>query len=892
MGRGPACPRRPTLLVALLVLPAAMASCGGGAEDATPLPVRRLVAEHPEDQFEVESVYRRTSEAHWLSTAEAVAWLLPGDRPARVTSAGLALEPDAVGQATVWREVEADADRVDGVLVRTSARPGPPFKVFWAPAGRHFTAANSLDAASTVESADGSFESYFPLWRHPGWTNPIGQIRVTAGNASARRALELIGVEALRLVIDGEALARAASELRLLELDRELRPGLLARSGEPVLWSTEVAPGDLLTFGYGLLDGSGGGATFTVRLEETDALLFESTVGGGETVEAAGRWHDARIALEEARGTVRLRFECQVSAADGGRAGLPFWGDPELHSPRRRSPRPNILLVSLDTVRPDHLSLYGYDRATTPRLDRWAAGATVFEQVITTAPWTLPAHLSMLTGLDAFHHGVNHRTRVPAEMELLPELLAAAGYRTAAVTGGGYLDPGFGLHQGFASYRYYPERAGEAELEHSLRTALAWLRAGPREPWFLFFHTYEPHYPYHARQPFLDRLAGGSTPPDPADLSYVSTGLDADHGFQLSKRWRLRHGSGPERELTAAERSGLIDLYDSGLAYTDEHVARVIEAAEGAGETIVAVTSDHGEALGELGLAGHAYLQDFNALVPLVVKVPRRKTPPRVSSQVRITDLAPTLLELAGLDPSPALDGRSLVPLLDGEQEGDREASIYASFANRGLALRLGRRAKYTFNNTVWPSLWGRQALYDLASDPDETRDLAMGEDGLERLARRAKALTEEVHGALRVALANPAAGPLQGSLRGSALHVNRLRSPRLPVGAVAWETQRTLTLRLPAGESIDLLLENPPGRELRLELDPDLSLTLDLDELREPVERWLVHGSWTADPPPSDGAPTPHVAVSWNRRAVHIGDPGSEDAELREQLRALGYIE
>jgi arylsulfatase A-like enzyme len=891
MDRGAARPRGPALLVALLVLPAAMASCGG-AEDASPFAVRRLVAEHPGHPFEVESVYRRTSEAQWLSTAQAAAWLEPGDRPARVTSAGLALEPDAVGQATVRREVEVDADRVDGVLVRTSARPGPLFKVYWAPAGRHFTAEDSLDAVSTVESPDGSFESYFPLWRHPGWTNPVGQIRVTAGDAFGRRALELIAVEAIRLAIDDEALARAASGPRLLELDRELRPGLLARSGEPVLWSTEVAPGDLLTFGYGLLDGSGGRATFTVRLEETNALLFESTVGGSEAVGAAGRWHDARIALEEARGAVRLRFECQVSAANGGRAGLPFWGDPELHSPRRRPSRPNILLVSLDTVRPDHLSLYGYDRATTPHLERWAAEATVFEQVVTTAPWTLPAHLSMLTGLDAFHHGVNHRARVPAEMELLPELLAAAGYRTAAVTGGGYLDPGFGLHQGFASYRYYPDRAGEAELEHSLRAALAWLREGPREPWFLFFHTYEPHYPYHARRPFLDRFAGGSTPPDPADLAYVSTGLDADHGFQLSKEWRLRHGSEPERELTAAERSGLIDLYDSGLAYTDEQVARLIEAAEGAGETIVAVTSDHGEALGEHGLAGHAYLQDFNALVPLVVKVPRRETPRRVPSQVRITDLAPTLVELAGLDPSLAIDGRSLVPLLEGAEEDDREASIYASFANRGLALRLGRGAKYTFNNTVWPSLWGHQTLYDLASDPGETRDLATTEDAVERLARRARTLTEEVHGALRVALANPTARPLEGSLRGSGLHVSRLRSPRLPVGAVAWETQRTLALRLPAGDSVDLLLENPPGRDVRLELEPDLSLTLDLDDLQGPVERWLVNGSWSAVRPPSDGAPTAHVAVSWNRRAVHIGDPGSQDTELREQLRALGYIE
>lgn len=883
--------RHRVLPCALLVLASVAPGCDRRPAADADLGLRRLLVEPPGRPFDLESVYRRTTAAAWYPAADGAVWREPGGDPVPAGPAGLGLEPGAIGRATVWREIDADAATVDGVLVRTSVRPGRHVKLYWAPVDGTFTAENGLDAASTVEVSAGAFESFFPVWRHPGWSGRIARIRLTIGVRTEGDDLRLSRVEAVRFELDDGALSAAASAPRLVELDRELRPAFVVRADEPIAWSTVVGPGDTLTFGYGLLDRGGGRATFRVRVEgDAAATLFEARVGRGEAADA-NRWHDALLAVTDVRGPVRLHFECETAGGEAGRPGLALWSAPELSRPARRPDRPDILLVSLDTVRPDHLSLYGYERATSPHLDRWAENAAVFDQAVTTAPWTLPAHLSMLTGLDAFEHGVNHRSRVPKEIELLSETLRAAGYRTAAVVGGGFLDPEYGLHQGFDSYRYYPHHTDADELAHGLQAALDWLRAGPRRPWFLFFHTYEPHYPYYARQPFLERLNGGAPVPDPRDLAYVTRGLDVDHGFELSKRWRLRQRGEPDRELTAAESRGLVDLYDSGLAYADEMTSRLIDAAEDAGPAVVVVTSDHGEALGEHGLAGHAYLQDFNALVPLVIKRPGQRGSRRIDTQVRLTDVAPTLLELAGIEPPAAGAGRSLVPLLDGAREADREATIYATFANRGLALRLGRRAKYLFNNSAWESLWGRQALFDLAADPGESRDLAATGADVEPLTRRAKAVSDGVQGALRIAFSNPSSRPLRGTLAGSALQPNRLSSPRLPAGAVTWEDHRTVALLLPAGESFDLLFENPPGPRLRLAVEPDLDLELDLEELGAGVAWQLVDGTWRAARGP-DAAPGARITVSWPRRETVLGDPGEADAELREQLRALGYVE
>jgi arylsulfatase A-like enzyme len=867
-------------MLAVLVL----LGCSG---DRQPEPaVQRLVERPPGSDLDLARLYDRVAVAPWLAD-DAEQWkVLEGS----ISSApdGLLLSAESNRHASIWRQVAVDAARVDVVVVRTTARPIGAMQLYWAAPGERFAADVRSDPDGVRELPSGEFEIEFVVRDAPDWRGRIDRIRFTAVLRFRESPLVVTAVEGARQTVDTQALEAASGTPWVVELDHERRYGFVAAPGQHISWRPESRRGDRLTLGFGAKTTGAARALFRVATSNSRQPLFEATVGRGHL--SADRWHDAAVDVSDAAGS-ELRFEHEVIAdpGDGEGGAVAFWAGPELASPRA-SDRPNLLLVSLDTVRPDHLSLYGYGRPTTPRLDRWAENAAVFEQAVTTAPWTLPAHLSMLTGLDAFEHGVNHRSRVPGELELLAETLREAGYRTAAVTGGGFLEPEYGLHQGFDSYRYYPHHTDEGELAHGLQAALDWLSDGPRQPWFVFFHTYEPHYPYHARRPYLERLNGGAPVPDPRDLAYVTTGLDMEHAFELTKRWRFRRRGEPRRELTAAELAGLIDLYDSGIAYSDDMLRRLLEAVEDAGEAVVAITSDHGEALGEHGLAGHAYLEDFNALIPLALKRPGRREGRRIGTQVRITDLAPTFLELAGLEPTTTGSGRSLVPLLDGVRERDREAAIYASFANRGLALRLGRRAKYLFNNSAWESLWGRQALYDLTADPDEWRDLAAVGADVEPLARRARALADGVQGVLRIAFANHSSRDLRGTLGGSVLQAARLRSPRLPAGAVTWESTRTVALLLPAGKSFDLLLENPPGSRLRLALEPDLRLDLDLEEAGRGEWR-LLDGGWSAQRGDAS-EPAARVAVTWPRHAVAAGDPGEADAELRVRLRALGYVE
>ena len=165
----------------------------------------------------------------------------------------------------------------------------------------------------------------------------------------------------------------------------------------------------------------------------------------------------------------------------------------------------------MDDLRADHLSLYGYRKVTSPNIDSWAGhhGVT-FSNVVAASPWTLPSHVSLLSGLDALSHGVNFpQDAAGKDVLFLAEALREAGYRTGAVTGGGFLRPEYGFHQGFDRFRWWPGEIGHPdELDDGLDTALRWIETWADGPFFLFFHTYEVHSPFHRREPHFERLGG------------------------------------------------------------------------------------------------------------------------------------------------------------------------------------------------------------------------------------------------------------------------------------------------------------------------------------------------------------------------------------------------
>ncbi len=879
------CPWRPGPRTArALLLPAVLAAC------AAPRPpsLARLVDAPASRPLPLADVTARATVGEWPFALGPEAWSLHG--PGRPQGDALLLRPLAGRCCSLVRHLELDAEAVDEAVLEL-AEPWPGrVRLAWSTPGEGFTAEASLVAGAMLEGGSGEPSFVFSLRSHPRWNGPIGALRLTVnGGREGRREIELRHLTLLRFRLDESRLAAAGEGRWRIDLGHERRDALVAQPESPRSW--EVDPGGRrLTFGFGTQPLRAGRILFRVWIEEAGepAPLWEATVGEGALPD--DRWHQAALALPAGRTGITLRFDATYEPDLEQVDALAFWSNPELVPPRSSDERPDIALVSVDTLRADRLSLYGYGRPTSPRLDAWAREAMVFERVVTSAPWTLPAHVSLFTGLDGLGHGVNHRTRVPDGLPLLAERLRAAGYQTLAVTGGGYLDPEFGLDRGFERYRYWPEHTTDEELAENVRTALAWLEEPPRRPYFLFFHTYETHYPYRARQPYFGRFAAGVDPEPYDSLAYVTIPPEPEHGFLLSKEWRLGGQPLDERQTEV-----LGALYDSGVAYADNELAPLLDrlaTGEGGRRTVVAITSDHGEALGENGLAGHAYLDETNALVPLVLRLPGGEPAGRIGDQARLVDLAPTLLELAGVgSPAADLDGRSLLPMIRGTDADRRPAWTYAAFSNRGVALRLDNRIKYLWNDSVWPPLAGREALYDLVADPTERT--ALGRDPrLDRLRGEVTTVLAEAAGALRLHFANGGAEAYSGRLVGGVVQAARLKSPRLPPGALRWQGPRVVAVHVPLASAFDVLIENPTGERFDLALEPGFTATLELGELDTGWRAILDGGRWR-EAAPGGPAAASEVTVSWNRTfGAPTADPAAADATLREQLKALGYIE
>ena len=316
--------------------------------------------------------------------------------------------------------------------------------------------------------------------------------------------------------------------------------------------------------------------------------------------------------------------------------------------------RPSVVLVTLDTERADHTSTYGYWLPTTPRLDAIAAQGTVFTNAYTATPSTAPSHASLFTSHYPSEHGVLRNGDV-LDAPTLTEILAHAGYATAAFVSAYPLARKFGYARGFAAYddAFTPGKASivmsEWEGQHvdspafdrradaTTARALSWLSAAPRDrPLFLWVHYYDPHQPYDPPAPFRDAFqpAAGS-------------------------------GRSPfERDVVA---------YDGEIRFADEALGRLIQAVDevvGADRTIVVVASDHGEGLMQHGWMGHgAHLYEELVRAILLVRVPGVDGGRRCAAPVEMIDVAPTILALMGL-PTTGVDGRVLhEALADGPDE-------------------------------------------------------------------------------------------------------------------------------------------------------------------------------------------------------------------------------
>ncbi len=305
-----------------------------------------------------------------------------------------------------------------------------------------------------------------------------------------------------------------------------------------------------------------------------------------------------------------------------------------------------VILISIDALRADHLGPYGYGRPTTPFLDRLSARATVFENAFAQVPSTLPSHMSMFTGLYPSEHQVHPPSSVLSDrIRTLPEILHKAGFRTFGHTEGGYVQGGYGFARGFEEWTDTPY-AHETDVERTFRAGLDSLaEVRPGERFFLFLHTYTVHDPYEPPPAYRDlpwmgpRPAGAFDPIGPNFASYNLQLLDA----------------------TPAAIDWYEELYDAGIRYLDDQLAAFFGALERMGldrDTVVILTSDHGEEFGEHERLVHTQAYPECLHIPLIVVAPGRKGA-RVARVVETVDYAPTIYALTGVEAPPDLPGKS-----------------------------------------------------------------------------------------------------------------------------------------------------------------------------------------------------------------------------------------
>ncbi len=391
------------------------------------------------------------------------------------------------------------------------------------------------------------------------------------------------------------------------------------------------------------------------------------------------------------------------------------WAVPHVDTPRRTSSPANVILVSIDTLSARHVGCYGYVRHTSPNIDRVAGEGTRFEEVVCTAPYTTPSHMSMFTSLPPIVHGIYQKpgSRLHPARTTLAEVFAEAGYVTAAFTEDVFVDSIFGFDDGFRSYfdGFGSPKDITSTLGYCTKTfarAFRWLEEYHPFPFFLFIHTYQVHGPYTPPAPY--NAVFDDT--EPAELAELARNAQVDAG----KISQAQADEGRVKET----------LYDGEIRFTDRYIGRLMDKLTELGldgNTLVIITADHGEEFNEHGYIGHGFiLNDGVVLVPLVFWMPGVVPPGQViPGQVSLLDLMPTILGICGLDTPAEAQGISLAKVISGDRSvsaPDRQHHFSELLIDE-LFISVRTKNMKLLNPPGLDS-----SLFDLASDPYEIHDI------------------------------------------------------------------------------------------------------------------------------------------------------------------------
>ena len=393
--------------------------------------------------------------------------------------------------------------------------------------------------------------------------------------------------------------------------------------------------------------------------------------------------------------------------------------------------RPHVVLISLDTLRADHLGAWGYHRPTSPFLDALAQNGIQFNSVYSQSPKTAPSHMSLFTGTYPSAHGAHftYKTSPPTvypaakDLELLPEVMRRAGYRTAAWTGGGQVSSSAGFERGFDRFS---EDLGEI-YSWKMNEVRAWFRRNSDEPCFLFIHTYQIHDPYLPPSPYNLIFTSdykGWVIGDKEKLQTIAGGADFDDLHDAF--WRTPDLNPDPASVGPDDLQQLVALYDGGIRYTDDVLHGFFEDLRQDGlldDTLVVVFSDHGEEFLEHNGLLHKKLYRETLHVPLIFFWPAGLPGDVViESQVPLIDLGPTLLDLAAVETPGHMEGRSLLPLL----QDPVEVNHRFVFSEEPWVHDGHHRSIRDGSSTLYDHGAGEIELFSVVEDPFEHEDLSL----------------------------------------------------------------------------------------------------------------------------------------------------------------------
>lgn len=595
------------------------------------------------------------------------------------------------------------------------------------------------------------------------------------------------------------------------------------------------------------------GTTLTVDVIEGDAVTVVEALRA-----QVGRWSPVEVDLAPWAGRdvlLRLRSDDHDPTLD-----YLFLADPLVTVPVPDPQR--VVLIFVDTLRADHLGLYGYTRPTTPQLDAWAQGATVFEQARTVAPWTLPSARAALSGRQPESWGAT---------PTLPELLAHEGWATGAFVGNLYLSSNFAMADGWGVH----DAVNWPRAAVQVRKVLDFLEEHPHRDALVLLHLMDVHLPYT----------------EPLRYRFRWEGPRGALGDAFTRRQVIDAAA-----RDPSTRDHVVGRYDQSLAYVDAVVGRLVRSLPD--DAVVVLFSDHGEEFWDHGDFEHGHtLYEELLHVPLLIQAPGLP-PGRVDVPVSLLDITPTVLDLVGVDVDLPFDGTSLVPAARGDQ-----AALTGLATRRqafGRPLYGAERWGVLESDVKWTVHEGKEALFNLGHDPGETR-AADGD-------------REPFHRAL---------GEVLGTWSGPALRIdaNLLQVPetqavvvevRHPVGfARAWLGQDPLEragmdlVREPDGRTVTITWAAGTGghREVFLVPEGDPG-AFDLGAVTLAVVRGAAkqEASLRATATPGQGAGRTLGALQAGKRRLKVTwmvapEPrglatSALDPELADALRRLGYLE